>query len=316
VTTLDQDANAALAITRPRERRVAGWRIDWFNVFGLSSYHVLGVLAFTPWFFSWYGLAFAILAHFTIGLLGVSVCYHRLLTHRAFRCPRWLEYSLALMGVCCSMDSPAWWVATHRLHHQYTDDLDGDPHTPIKSLYWAHMGWLFYKNDRTDREAVTQRYAREMMRQPFYAWLERYWKGIITVCWAVALTSGFVTGKLSGLSTADSVMTAATFLLWGVIVRTLVTWHAIWAINSVAHSWGYRNYDTREGSRNNFVIGLLANGEGWHNNHHADPNSAMHGHRWWEFDLAWCVIRLLAALGLAKDIVLPAPRRRFGESVD
>lgn len=304
----DHSPNADVVDPTRQQGQVQTWWVDWFNVFGMTTYHVLGLLAFTPWFFSWYGLAFAVAAHYTIGLLGINLCYHRLLTHRAFTCPKWLEYLLAVMGVCCSQDSPAYWVATHRRHHQYTDDEDRDPHTPVTSFFWAHMGWVAFKNDAIERHAVTQRYARDLLRQPFYAWLERYWLWFIIMAWFVSLTAGFLVGKLSGMATADAVMMAITFVLWGVVVRTLVTWHITWAINSVSHSWGYRNYDTKEGSRNNVILAILSHGE-WHNNHHADPNAAMHGHRWWEVDPVYWVIRLFAALGLAKEIVMPAPGR-------
>jgi fatty-acid desaturase len=301
--------NVDIPVSVREHTDVRTWWVDWFNVFGMISYHALAALAFTPWFFNWTGVVLAIAGHYSIGLLGINLCYHRLLSHRGFRCPKWLEHSFVVLGVCCSQDSPAYWVATHRRHHQYTDE-ERDPHTPAAGFIWAHMGWFAFKNDAIERHTVSQRYAKDILRDPFYAWLERYWLSFIFIAWILFFTVGFAGGKLSGMTTTDALMVGITTLLWGVVVRTVLTWHITWAINSVSHSWGYRNYDTEEGSRNNFVLAILAHGEGWHNNHHADPNSAMHGHLRWEIDPVFWVIRLLAALGLAKDIVMPAAIRR------
>ena len=281
------------------------WWIDWFNLSGIIGYHVLAVLAFTPWFFRWWGVVLALVGHYTIGLLGISLCYHRLLTHRAFACPKWLEYSLAVIGIWCSQDSPAYWVAQHRCHHQHTDQ-DQDPHSPVAGFFWAHMGWVILKRDLIERRALTQRYARDLLREPFYAWLERHWILVSSAAWPVFFAVGFLGGVVAGMTLQEAAVLGVTVVLWGVVVRTVITWHVTWGINSVSHLWGYRNYDTPEGSRNNVILAALAHGE-WHNNHHAKPSSAMHGHQRWEIDPVFWVIRLFAALGLASNIVLPGP---------
>jgi fatty-acid desaturase len=287
---------------------VPHYRIDWTNLLGLIGYHLLALLAFFPWFFSWTGVALCVFGVYVFGMLGVNLCFHRLLTHRSFECPRWLEYTLAILGVCSTQDSPVYWVAVHRRHHQFADD-ERDPHSPIASFFWAHVGWLILKSDDLERAAVTQRHAKDLLRDPFYRKLETYWVAAAPACWILFFSAGFGVARLTGSNTFDAIQFGTSLLLWGVVVRTVVVWHITNSVNSVTHLWGYRNYETRDGSRNNFVLGVLAHGEGWHNNHHADPNSAMHGHQWWEFDPVFLVIRLLAVVGLAKGVVLPATRR-------
>ena len=133
------------------------------------------------------------------------------------------------------------------------------------------------------------------------------WIRIVLISWAVFFFSGFFYVLVAGGTVIDALQFGLSLLVWGVFVRTVLVWHLTWSVNSVTHLWGYRNYDTGEDSRNNMLVGILTNGEGWHNNHHADPRPARHGHLWWEFGLNWAVIRLLAALGLARKVAVPAP---------
>jgi fatty-acid desaturase len=280
--------------------------IDWLSGFGIILYHALVILALTPWFFSWTGVALMLFGIYFFGMLGINLGYHRLLTHRSFTCPRWLEYTLAIIGLCSFQDSPAYWAAIHRRHHQFAD-VDEDPHSPVASLLWAHVGWIVLRNQGIERRQLTERYTRDLMRQPFYAWLETYWMPIVIAHWILFFAGGTIAGTLMGMPTADALRFGTSVFLWGVVVRTVATWHIAWAINSVTHCWGYRNYQTPDESRNNVLMGYVGAGEGWHNNHHAYPSAAMHGHRWWEADPVFWVIRGLAAVGLAKDVRLPGP---------
>jgi fatty-acid desaturase len=285
------------------ERQSAKWMKA--NIYGFAIIHLLAALAFVPWFFSWTGVILLISGCYIFGVLGINVCFHRLLTHRSFSCPRWLEYAGAILAVCSVQDSPAHWVALHRRHHQFADE-EQDPHSPLRSFFWAHMGWLLVK---IDDGPLIERYAKDIMRDPFYRWLDRRnnWLVVALVSWLAYFTVGFVSAALSGASLPDSAQFGASVLVWGAILRTVVVWHLTWSVNSVTHVWGYRNYETPDVSRNNAFIAILVSGEGWHNNHHADQRSARHGHKWWEIDLTWLVIRLLMALGLAKNVALPSP---------
>jgi stearoyl-CoA desaturase (delta-9 desaturase) len=179
------------------------------------------------------------------------------------------------------------------------------------NFLWSHMGWLVLRNRETSRLRVTTKYAKDLLRDPFYAWLERkfHWVWIVLASWVIFFLAGFVSQLIVGNGVGDALQFGLSLLVWGVFVRTVVVWHITWSVNSVTHLWGYRNFNTDDTSRNNLIVGFLANGEGWHNNHHADPRSARHGLRWWELDLTWLTIRLLAALGLARRVISPSQRR-------
>lgn len=278
------------------------------NLIGFTIIHLLAFLAFLPWFFSWTGLILFAAGIYFFGVLGINVGYHRLLTHRAFACPLWLEHTLALFGTFCLQFSPVFWVAVHRRHHHYADE-DRDPHSPLKSFLWAHFGWLLFRPPDMKPAVMNDRYARDIMRDPFYFWLEsrKNWMRVTLLLWIGLLLAGIIAGGLSGWDLGQSLQFGASLLIWGGAARTVFVWHTTWAVNSVTHFWGYRNYDTPDDSRNNPIVGLLAGGEGWHNNHHADPGSARHGHKWWEFDLSWLTIRFLMLVGLATKVVLPSP---------
>jgi fatty-acid desaturase len=281
-------------------------RVLWPYAAGIVAFHLLALLALVPWLFSWAGLVCALLGLYVFGTLGINLCYHRLLTHRGFRCPRRLEHALALLGVCCLQDTPARWVAVHRLHHQHSD-RQSDPHSPLVAFLWAHVGWLLVVNDDLRRLGLYERYARDLLQDPFYLGLERgaRWVWINVVQWLAFFLAGVAGGwGWTGLP-EEGLRLGLSLLVWGVVVRTVAVWHITWSVNSVTHRWGYRSHDTGEESRNNWLVGLVSNGEGWHNNHHAEPRSAAHGHRWWELDVTYLTIRLLGLVGLARHIRIP-----------
>jgi len=300
------------AVQRPRLNPPEGSqpvRINRLNAAALLLYHAVAALAVWPWLFSWWGIAAALFGMYVFGTLGINLCYHRLLTHRGLVCPRWLEHTLAILGVCSFQDSPARWAAVHRRHHEHPDERS-DPHTPLVSFFWAHMQWIYTENRELNRLGILERYAKDILRDKFYVALERgsIWLWVILGSWLAFFALGFA----AGLATSDTMLEAsrigASVLVWGVFVRTVVVWHITWSVNSVTHLWGYRNYRTNDFSRNNIFIGLISNGEGWHNNHHADPRAACHGHRAWEFDVTWLTIRALKGLGLATRVIRPTPR--------
>ena len=282
--------------------------IFWPNVSWVILPHLIALLAFFPWFFSWTGVILCALGIYTFGLLGINLCYHRLLAHRAFKCPKWLEHSLAILGLCGMQDTPARWVAIHRRHHHHADE-QSDPHSPLVNFFRGHMGWLLAENADLRRLRIFDAYAKDILRDPFYMKLERNFMQlkVFMACWLLFYLAGFSAALLLGSTLAESVQFGASVLVWGVFVRTVIVWHQTWAVNSVTHLWGYRTYETDERSRNNVFVGLLVHGEGWHNNHHAEPRSAKHGHHWWELDLTYLIIRLLARLDLARDVVMPTP---------
>ena len=165
------------------------------------------------------------------------------------------------------------------------------------------------KSDNANVGPLKKRYAPDLVDDPFYAWLEASdnWIKVALLSWAAFFAAGFAAVALWGGEIPDAVQFGSSLVVWGAAVRTVLVWHVTWSVNSVTHLWGYRNYETPDNSRNNILIGLLAGGEGWHNNHHAAPTSARHGHHWWELDVAWLTIRVLMLLGLATTVSLPSP---------
>jgi fatty-acid desaturase len=279
-------------------------QINWRYASAVGSYHLLALLALLPWFFSRTGFALAVIGVFVFGSGGINLCYHRLLSHRSFSCPLWLEHTLAMLAVCCVQDTPARWVATHRMHHHRADD-QADPHSPLVNLFWSYIGWLFLENTDLCRGVAYDRYARDIVRDKFYRWIERAVVWITLGQSLVYFAAGFLIELLLGGTLGEAAQFGASIWLWGVVIRTILVWHITWCGNSFPHLFGYRNYETDDNSRNNMLVAIITNGEGWHNNHHADPNSASNQHYWWEFDLTYLFLRLLVLLGLAWDVQLP-----------
>jgi sn-1 stearoyl-lipid 9-desaturase len=299
-------ADASIRAAAVASRRT--WHIKWRYASPIILIHLVALLACLPWFFSWTGVVLAALGQYVFGGIGMNVGYHRLLTHRSFSCPRWMERSLAILGACCLEESPTVWAAWHRKHHHMADK-ELDPHSPLASFLWGHVGWLMVKTDNADAGKLKSRYAADLAADPFYGWLEASdnWIKVALVSWAIFFGAGFAAVKFSDGTMTEAIQFGSSLVVWGAAVRTVLVWHITWSVNSVTHLWGYRNYETPDNSRNNVLIGLLAGGEGWHNNHHAAPASARHGHKWWEFDVAWLTIRVLMMFGLATKVTLPSP---------
>ncbi len=280
-------------------------RLDWGALAVVGGIHLAALSALSPWLFSWTGVALAGLGCYVFGTLGINLGFHRLLTHRSFECPLWLEHTLAMLGVCCLQKTPGQFVATHRAHHQHTDDA-GDPHSPLPSLFWGHMGWLFVENPQFYNASTYDKYARDIFRDPLYLRLERnlLWLRLYAIHAALFFVVGFAVGWLrpEGSWTAG-LQFGLSLLVWGAFVRTVLVWHITWSVNSIGHVWGYRNYETRGNSRNSLLIGLISNGDGWHNNHHADQRAAAHGHKWWELDVTYVTLLGLRFCGLAWALV-------------
>lgn len=260
--------------------------ISWVHIGFFGAYHLLALLA--PFFFSWSALGVAVLLHWLTGSIGICLAYHRLLTHRSFQVPKWLEYILATCGALALEGGPVFWVSGHRLHHAHTEDEDKDPYSASRGFWWSHILWLIYPRADFFNKDAYQRYAPDVARDPYYQWLDRYFV-FLQIPLALLLFA------LGGWS----------FVIYGMFVRTVLLWHSTWFINSATHMFGYRNFDSEDNSRNLWWAAILAYGEGWHNNHHTFPNMAKAGLRWYEIDPTWWAIRALQMLGLAKKVVMP-----------
>jgi stearoyl-CoA desaturase (delta-9 desaturase) len=278
---------------------------NWTAIAVVLAIHTAALAALIPWLFSWTGVVLAVAGCYVFGTLGINLGFHRLLSHRSFKCSLWLEHALAVLGVCCLEKTPGQFVATHRAHHQHEDD-DLDPHSPLVTLFWGHMGWLFAENRQFDNAGTYDKYARDVFRDPFYMRLERNfgWLWLYAAHAALFWLVGFAIGcTKTGGSLVAGLQFGLSLLVWGALVRTVLVWHISWSVNSFAHVWGYRNYETRGNSRNNIWVGLISNGDGWHNNHHADQRAASHGHKWWELDVTYATLVALRSCGLAWDLV-------------
>jgi stearoyl-CoA desaturase (delta-9 desaturase) len=250
-------------------------------------------------------IVFAIL--YAVTGLGVTVGFHRYLTHRSFATRRWVRVLLAICGSAAIEGPVISWVADHRKHHAFSDQ-EGDPHSPhvghggglrgaLKGLAHAHLGWLFIHSQRGSRE----RYAPDLVGDPSLRFVDRTF--VLWVALGLAVPFGL------GAAIGGSVDSGLTGLLWGGAVRMLVLHHVTYSINSLCHFFGRRRFETDDESRNLAWLAPLSFGEAWHNNHHAFPTSAEHGLRRWELDPSALVIRGLEAVGLAWDVVR-IPRHR------
>ncbi|MFG6101041.1 fatty acid desaturase [Leptothoe sp. EHU-05/26/07-4] len=262
--------------------------LNWTTVTFFTLVHLLALLA--PWYFSWQALGLTLLLHWLFGSIGICLGYHRLLSHRSFQVPKWLEYLIALVGTLALQGGPIFWVAGHRLHHAHTEDEQEDPYSAKRGFWWSHMLWMLYPEAKFFDSDLYSRYAPELARDPVYRWLNRNFI-------LLQIPLGLLLYGLGGWS----------FVIYGIFLRAVLLWHSTWFINSVTHMWGYRTFTTADNSRNLWWAAIFTYGEGWHNNHHAYPNVARAGWQWWEIDVTWWAIWVLKTLGLATKVVkIPA----------
>lgn len=286
--TLDPPAVKAPPAESPAGvcERMARGRPDWTPLIGISLFHVAALLAFFPAFFSWKAVGtFAVLQ--IISALGITVGFHRLLTHRSFKTPKAVEYLLSWVGSLHMQGGPIKWVATHRLHHQHSDEAQ-DPHSPRHGFFWAHTIWCVTFDPAFDPYEKYSAYAKDLARDKVHVFIERMMP-VSQLALAVLL---YWWGGWS-------------CVIWGGFVRLVYGYHTTWLVNSATHTWGYQTYETGDKSTNLWWVALLSMGEGWHNNHHAFPRSARHGLKRWEIDASWLVIRLMKLFGLAREVYVP-----------
>jgi stearoyl-CoA desaturase (Delta-9 desaturase) len=255
----------------------------------------------------WSDVAVFVIMYLATGL-GVTVGFHRYLTHRSFATSRPLRAILAILGSAAIEGPVISWVADHRKHHRFSD-REGDPHSPhvgheggwrgaLAGLGHAHMGWLFIHTERGAR----RRYTPDLLKDPIVSFVDRTF-----LVWALG---GLAASFLLGWAIGGTIIAALTGLLWGGGVRMLVVHHVTYSINSLCHFFGRRRYATPDHSRNLLWLAPLSFGESWHNNHHAFPTSAFHGLRRWEIDPSALVIRALESAGLVWDVVRVDPARQ------
>lgn len=267
--------------------------MNWLTTIVLALLH-LGAIA-ALFMFSWKAFAAAVFLYWMATGLGISMGYHRLHTHRSYKVPTALEYFFAVCGTLTLEGGPIFWVATHRVHHQNSDQ-PGDPHSPRDGGWWAHAGWILLGETKHNNTRLMSKYAPDLAKDRFYVWLNNnHWIPVVLL--------GVLLLAIGGLP----------MMLWGICVRVVFGLHATWLVNSATHMWGSRRFATRDDSRNNWWVALLTFGEGWHNNHHAHPTSARHGLTWYEFDPTWITLKLLRIFGVARSIQVAKVTSRIEE---
>lgn len=266
-------------------------QISWYVVIWLAILHIGAVAA--PWLITVEGIVTLFALHWLTGGIGICLGYHRLLTHGSFETYRPIRWLIALIGSLAGEGSPIEWVANHRKHHACSDQK-GDPHSPLDGPWWSHVFWLAYFHEGTTGEKHQQKWAPDLLKDPVMVFLAKAFLLWQFAMGAILFATGYAWGGLS---------MALSLVVWGVFVRLVFVLHSTWFVNSASHIWGYRNYETTDQSRNLWWVALIAYGEGWHNNHHAYPRMAPHGHKWWELDVTYLTIRLMQAVGLAWNVV-------------
>ena len=281
------DTSAAVAVDESREDR-----IDWLRAAPFVAMHLacLGVL--------WVGVSPIALivaaALYAVRMFAITGFYHRYFSHRTFQTSRAVQFVFAAIGASCVQRGPLWWAAHHRHHHRHADTRS-DPHSPrVHGFLWSHVGWfLTPRNFRTDLSRVP-----DLAKFPELRWLDRF-DIAIPVLLAVAM---YGLGVLLQHVAPQLGTSGGQMLVWGFFVSTIVLFHATVTINSLAHRFGNRRYDTRDDSHNNVWLALLTFGEGWHNNHHFFPGSSRQGFRWWQVDVTWYGLKLMSMLGLVHGL--------------
>jgi stearoyl-CoA desaturase (Delta-9 desaturase) len=269
-----------------------GDRIDWLRASPFVVMHLACIGAI------WTGVSTVAIcmavALYAVRMFALTAFYHRYFSHRTFRTSRPVQFFFALIGASCVQRGPLWWAAHHRHHHRHTD-TPLDPHSPaVHGFLWSHVGWFLTPNGfRTEIERVP-----DLAKYPELRWLDRY-DTAVPVLLAVAL---FGLGKLLEHVAPALGTSGWQMLVWGFFISTTVLFHATVTINSLAHRFGRRRFDTADDSRNNVWLALLTFGEGWHNNHHFFPGTVRQGFRWWEIDMTYYGLRVMAWLGLVHDL--------------
>jgi stearoyl-CoA desaturase (delta-9 desaturase) len=269
-------------VTTVEAAQAKGWRHVYFNLLTIPFWgvHVLALVGLATLGFSWLG-ALLCLALYLPRMFFVTAAYHRYFSHRSYKTSRWFQFLLAVGATTTAQKGVLWWAAHHRVHHKLSDER-GDPHSVRQSgFWWAHMGWILARDlEGTDRTRI-----KDFAGFPELRWLERWW-------------------MLPPLAAAGLMFALGGWfaLVWGFAVCQVLCWHGTFTINSLSHLWGKRRYATSDDSRNNPVLALITLGEGWHNNHHHYQVAARQGFHWWEIDVTYYVLRVLAGVGLVWDL--------------
>lgn len=247
--------------------------------------HAGALLALFPFAFSWSAVVVFCFLHWLTASVGICLGFHRYLTHRGMKLPKWLAYFVVFCGTLACENGPIKWVAQHRMHHAGSDTIR-DPHSAKKGFWWAHFKWMLYTHPKFDDRKTIFNYTKDFSNDKFYRFLDEHFV-------KVQIAFGLLLFAIGGIP----------WVVWGVFLRIVMVYHSTWFVNSAAHYFGYKTFKLENDlSTNCWWVGIVAYGEGWHNNHHAFPKSAKHGLLPWEIDMTWTAIRCLKFFGWATDV--------------
>ena len=275
--------------------------IDWIRVIPFLALHLAcGAVLWVGW--SPVAVAAAAGAY-AVRMFAITGFYHRYFSHRTFRTSRFFQFLFALLGSTAVQRGPLWWAAHHRRHHRCADQ-EADPHSPVrKGFLWSHVLWILSReNFPTDERAV-----RDLAKYPELRFLNRF-DALVPLLFAASL---YGLGALLAHGRPSLGTNGPQMLVWGFVISTIVLFHATFTINSLAHQFGSRRYQTGDQSRNNLFLALLTFGEGWHNNHHRYPGAVRQGFAWWEIDLTFYGLKLMSWFGIIRDLH-PVPAHVYG----
>ncbi|MBX9704323.1 MAG: fatty acid desaturase [Silvanigrellaceae bacterium] len=279
-------------------------KFSWKNSIWITAVHLIALL-FCWQYFTWGAFVTFIIIYYVTGMIGITFSFHRMLTHQGFKVSKFTKNFTALLGTLACQGGPISWVGSHRVHHAFSD-VKEDPHDSSKGFWHSHIGFIFYRRGDLDSSKEVAHYCPDLAKDKFMWFLENNMILIQFIFGFSILALGGLLGDKPGFDWYSAI----SFTVWGVFVRLVAVYHATWLVNSATHKWGTRPNNTNDASRNNWWVALISFGEGWHNNHHAQPRSARHGWHWWQLDITWLLIRFLSLFHIVKAVKVnaaPAP---------
>jgi len=274
-------------------------KFNWYNFIWITSVHIIA-LSLCWKFFTWPAFFAFIAMYYITGMIGITFGFHRLLTHKALKAVPFVENFAAFCGTLACQGGPISWVGQHRVHHAHSD-TQGDPHN-IKEGFWhSHVGYIFNRREDLNDLKEVAYYCPDISKNKFFWFLEY---NMVPVQFAVGFLL-FLIGGFVGEKPGFDWHSGTSFVVWGTFMRLVIGYHITWLVNSATHTWGSQPNKSGDESRNNWWVGILAFGEGWHNNHHAQPRTARHGWTWWQLDQTWIFISILKMFHLVSDLKLP-----------
>ncbi len=265
--------------------KMHGHKIDYTTATFLVLLHIGALTA--PFFFSWKRLLVTLAFWFIVGSFGIIISYHRMLTHQGFKMPKFFEYFFTTVGCLAFQKGPISWVSKHRHHHSRTDE-DGDVHSPRDGKFWAYMGWILFPDPKLFTPEFLAHYVPDLLKDKGHVLINRF-ALLPPILYGITLVA------IGGYP----------LLVYGLLLPVAICLHTTWSVNLYAHGWGSQAFDTGDDSTNNWIVAILAWGEGWHNDHHDNPRDPRHGLKWYQIDVSWYNIQLLRLFGIVRSIYRP-----------